>query len=300
MNENKDGRLNACVNNAPAADESVHETPLNDASETENTENTGNAENAEKKSERPLSMRRRLKAYAAEGGERVKPRLSLSDIWTYYKWHILIAVFFIAIFAVLITQAVTKEKFDVKVLYAGPAILTDDERNAVCEALSQQIDSDYNGDGKKNAELFDLILMSNEELSEMYNQGVSDYFLNPSTVKDNRETLSVNAVAGEYVIFMIDVDYYGSLYESGVFLTLDSLGVTSGTRYDDCSVYLSSLDIAKFYTAFSVFPDDTLVCVKRLSVNAKEKTALLWEENKRYFKIFTDFRLPEGFTPEGK
>lgn len=284
INENKDERLNADANNAPKTDESVTAPPLAEPPEAE-------------KSEKPLSMRRRLKAYAAEGGERVKPRLSPSDIWTYYKWHILIAVFFIVIFTVLITQALTKEKFDVKVLYAGPAILTDNERNAVCEALSQQIDGDYNGDGKKNAELFDLILMSNEELSEMYELGVSDYVLNPSVIQDNRETLSVNAMAGEYVIFMIDVDYYGSLYENGAFLTLDSLGVTSGTRYDDCSVYLKSLDIAKFYTAFDVFPDDTLICVKRLSVNAKEKMALLWEENKRYFKLFTDFKLPEGFTP---
>ena len=231
------------------------------------------------------------------GDGAVKKRFSLLDFWFYYKWHILIVLFFTVIFTTLIAQAVTKEKFDVRVLYAGPAVLTDTEKTAVCDALGQQIDADFNGDGKKNAEIFDLILMNNEELLAMYEKGVSDYFLNPSIISDNKETLSVNAMAGEYVIFLIDTEYYQTLHDNNVFIPLDDMGITGGQRYDECSVYLKSLDIARFYTAFNVFPDDTLICVKRLSSNTKKKYIPIWEENKRYFKLLTEFKLPEGFVP---
>ncbi len=230
-------------------------------------------------------------------GGAAKQRLSLLDVWFYYKWYILIALFFITIFTVLIVQSVTRERYDVRVLYAGPAVLSDTGRDAVRDAFSQQIDADYNGDGKISAELFDIILMNNDELKAMYESGVSDYFLNPSVIKDNQETLSVNAMAGDYVIFLIDVDYYKNLHDNGVFIPLDEMGITSGVRYDECSIYLNSLDVAKFYTAFNVFPTDTLICVKRLSANVKEKNIIIWEENKRYFKKITDFKLPEGFQP---
>ncbi len=226
-----------------------------------------------------------------------KNKLTLSDIWFYYKWHVLIVLFFVTIFTVLIVQTVTKEKFDVRMLYAGPVILSDENKTAITDALNQNIDSDYNGDGQKNSELFDLILMTNEEIKEMNDKGVDPYFLNPSFVNDNRETLAVNSMAGDYVIFLIDADYYQNLHDNGAFVTLDSMGITNGTRYDDCALYLNSLDFAKFYTAFHIFPDDTLICVKQLSLNAKNKAAMLWEQNKKYFKTLTEIKLPEGFVP---
>ena len=226
-----------------------------------------------------------------------KRSFSIKDIWFYYKWHILIVLFFVTVFSVLIGQSVTKEKFDVRILYAGPAVLSDAQRDAVKEAFSQQIDADYNGDGKKNAELFDLIIMNNEELQAQYEKGVSDYFLNPSIISDNKETLSVNAMAGEYTVFMIDVEYYKTLHDNGVFVPLSDLGVTEGQKYDECAIYLNSLDIAKFYTALNVFPADTLICVRRISATSSDKTVKAWEDSKNYFKLITDFKLPEGFIP---
>ena len=237
------------------------------------------------------------KSATASAETSAKRTFSPKDVWFYYKWHILIVLFFVTIFTVLIVQSVTKEKYDVRILYAGPTVLTDAQRDAVTDAFSQQIDADYNGDGKINAELFDIILMNTDELKAMYDKGVNDYFLNPSVIKDNQETLSVNAMAGEYVIFLIDADYYKNLHDNGIFIPLDEMGITSGTRYDECSLYLNSLDLAKFYTALNDFPADTLISVKRLSANVKEKNVIIWEENKRYFKLITDFKLPEGFTP---
>ena len=230
-------------------------------------------------------------------GTAVKRSFSLKDFWFYYKWYILIVLFFVTVFSVLIVQSVTKEKFDVRILYAGPAVLTDTQRESIKEAFSQQVDADYNGDGKKSAELFDLILMNNDELLAMYEKGVSDYFLNPTVIKDNKETLSVNAMAGDYIIFMIDVEYYKTLHDNGVFIPLGELGITEGQKYDECAIYLNSLDIAKFYTALNVFPADTLICVRRISATSSNKTVKLWEDNKNYFKLITDFKLPEGFVP---
>jgi hypothetical protein len=233
----------------------------------------------------------------ASGAMSVKVKLSLSDIWFYYKWHILIVLFFVVFISIMVVQMVTRDKFDVRVLYAGPVILSEETKTAVTDAIGQNISSDFNGDGEINSELFDLIIMNENELLSAYEKGISDYFLNPSVVKDNKETLSLNAMAGEYMIFLIDADYYAPLAENSSFETLDSMGVSAGKRYDEYALYLKSLDFAKFYTAFDVFPDDTLICVKRVSVNSKRKVIKSHESHKAFFKSITDFVLPKDFNP---
>jgi WD40 repeat protein len=36
---------------------------------------------------------------------------------------------------------------------------------------------------------------------------------------------------------------------------------------------------------------------KYFASGSRDKNVKIWEENKRYFKLITDFKLPEGFTP---
>ena len=77
-------------------------------------------------------------------------------------------------------------------------------------------------------------------------------------------------------------------------------------KYDDCSYYLNSLDFARFFTCFEGFPDDTLVCVRRMttaaSIKGQKKTQVAYDRHMDYYEALVGFKLPEGWDggAEGK
>lgn len=218
----------------------------------------------------------------------------LDNYWYHYKWHTLIVLFFAVVFTVLIVQMVSKPKFDIKVLYAGPAYIGDNESAAVTAALSQLLSSDYDGDGEKKVELYDLLIMNEEQLKEAMKK--DDFHLNVGKINENREALTVNAMAGEYLIYFIDISCYKELKDNSVFVPRADYGLEAGEAYDEYSVYLKSLDFAKFYTAFDVFPDTTLVCLKRVQIdeNGNGDLATSQKQHIEYLKDIAAFKAPEA------
>lgn len=229
----------------------------------------------------------------------------LENYWYHYKWHTLITLFFVVFISIMVGQMCSKEEDDVYVLYAGPFSLTDEKKTELASCFEQLMPEDYDGDGKKNVALLDILLMTDEELYEAYQNGYSALYLNESTVQSNQETLTVYAMAGDFVIFLIDADWYTNLHNVNAFVTIDELeelGVTfsgSAKRYDDCAYYLNSLDFARFFTAFDCFPEDTLVCVRRPAttsvIKGEEKSREVYDRQIAYFKELVAFELPQGF-----
>ena len=234
-----------------------------------------------------------------------KVKSKIYNFFYYYKWHILIALFFIAILTVLTVQMVTREKYDLRIMYAGNAILSDEDNTELCEAL-KQFGADYNGDGKITSEVFDLIIMNDEQLQKAYEEGQNPYFLNETTVQESRETFTFQSMAGEYALLFLSPDCYKLLKENGYVVPLDSFlepleeGETEPfTRYDDGAVYLNSLNISVFYSSFAKLPDDTLVCIKKVKTTGKgDSEAEINQKNHiEVFKKILMFELPEDFVP---
>ncbi len=223
----------------------------------------------------------------------------LSHFWDYYKWHTLIALFFAAVFFVLIVQMATREEHDIRIIYAGPAIIYDSQSAGICSAAQQIMPLDYDGDGEKRAALNHLIIMNEEELNKLLSDEQSPYTLNAQKINENRQTLTSYAYAGDFLIFMLSEECYAPLAEANAFVPLDSIGVTEGKRYDDSAVYLNSLDVSKFYADLGKLPEDTLVCLRRVRITSEgdSKQEKMFEHHKEFFKAFTDFKLPEGFEP---
>ncbi len=221
----------------------------------------------------------------------------ISHFWDYYKWHTLITVFFIAVFTILIVQMVTRESNDIKVMYAGPALISDTQSAEMSSAIQQLMPHDYDGDGEKRAVVNHLAIMTEDELKKALDNGLSAYTLNPQKINENKEVLTSNMYAGSFLIFMLSEDCYTPLAEKGAFVPLDVVGVTEGERYDDCAVYLSSLDASKFFSVFGALPEDTLLCLRKVRATNKgdSEQEKEFEYHKEVFKAFTDFKLPEGF-----
>ena len=234
----------------------------------------------------------------------------LENYWYHYKWHTLIVLFFVVVITIMVVQASSREDNDIYIIYAGPELISDAKREEIKEDFAQRMTEDYDGDGVKSVDFMDIILMNGEELKQAYADGANQYFLNEGTVEQNKETLSVQAMAGDYVIFLIDPEWYTDLHKASAFVTFDELAelgfpsAEGAKRYDDCAYYLNTMNFAKFFTCFESFPTDTLVCVRRLTtasvLKGDKKSRAMYERHMDYYTDLLSFKLPEGYEPEGE
>ena len=233
-----------------------------------------------------------------------KFKSKLANFVYYYKWHMLIALFFVVVLSVLIFQMCTQDKYDVKVMYAGPAIVSDTSNAEIQNVLSAR-GNDYDKNGKVSALLYDLVIMSEDELYAAYDKGYQPTVLNNGIINENRKTFSFHALADEFFLMLLSPECYEILYTNDRLVPLDTMGIAlDGTplydaRYDDCGLYLHDLDFAKFYTAFSVLPEDTIGCVKKVAkTEKKNSTAEISQKNHiNFFKEMAEFKLPPDYVP---
>ena len=227
----------------------------------------------------------------------------LSNYWYHYKWHTLVALFFTVFITVMIVQMASRGKEDISIMYAGPEIISDTQRDAIADVFEQIMPKDYDGNGNKSVDFMDIILLNHEQLKQAYADGANQHFLNEGTIQNNKETLSVQARAGDYVIFIIGEEWYRDLYNGDSFLTFDEqaalgIDISHGERYDNCAYKLHSLEFAKFYTQFESFPEDSLVCIRRKSavsaIKGAEKAQKHYDRHIEYFNALLSFTAPTG------
>ncbi len=227
-----------------------------------------------------------------------KLKEKLENFWYYYKWHTLIAVFFIFVIVVMITQMVGREEHDIKILYAGPYMISDNASNELASTVEQLMPKDCDGDGEKNAAINHILIMTDEELKAAYDTGYSAFLLNAEKMNDNRDTLTAYAYAGDFLIFFLDERLYIPLRDAGAFVALDDFGITKGQRYDEYAVYLDSLEAAKFFTCFQGFPEDTVVALRRIVADkngvSREEDVKSQQDHMEFFKALTEFVSPEA------
>jgi len=212
----------------------------------------------------------------------------------HYKWHILIALFFTVVITVMTVQMCTRDEHDISVMYAGPAVITDSQNAAIESALGKLV-KDNDGDGKVEALLYDLVIMSDTELSAAYDKGYSTSALNADTIREAKDAFQMNILSDDNFLLMLSPERYNVMLENGALERLDDIGV-GGVRYSDYAVRLCDIEFARFYTAFSVFPKVTLICFKRISeVNAdKQKVILRRKQSIELFSELLAFKVPDG------
>ena len=213
----------------------------------------------------------------------------------------LIIAFFVSVISVMVHQMVTREEYDIRIMYAGQKIFSEAELTAVPDALTQ-LGEDYDGNGVKNAQMFDLIIMTDEELQEAYKKGYNPYYLNGATVNENRETLTFHAMANEFTLLFLSPENYNLLRKHNLLVPLASIGYDEelpSAAIDDYAVLLKDLDASIFFTGIGCFPEDTVMCIKRISESkdGKSKADKLQADHIDLFKKIVAFELPDDYVP---
>ena len=203
-----------------------------------------------------------------EGKEvNLKVSAKLENFWYHYKWHTVIALFLIVFITVCTLQMCQRESYDVYVMYAGGGNLDRTSQNGdlpeyvkAQNSLSGYSD-DYNGDGEVNPLILSLFIPSDEEIAKIESSGGS---VNYGQIQDNTKTLSQNMLMSEYYVCLFSkavFDEYNKTHGAFMPLSMYAPQDSDIRYYNECAVYLSSLEIYK-KEGFSSLPEDTVVCIR--------------------------------------
>ncbi len=244
---------------------------------------------------------RRLRALGQN--EEARPAIEVSHVgfwenfWYHYKWPTILTVIGVAVAVVCILQLLGKESPDVYVMYAGPGYLTSHEAEDVRSAF-RQIMEDYNGDGERGVMLTDINYLSPEQIAEKKAKAEAegvDLIIDNSGNAAAYERFETEIMAGESVVLLLDPALYGFVKKSGALMPLSEiLDAVPEYALDDTGIRLADTPFAQYFTAMSVFPEDTVLCVRALTamsaLKGRSRTERLYGYHLDFFGKLTAFK----------
>ena len=198
----------------------------------------------------------------------VEPVSFWENFWYHHKWKTIIITFVAVLLIVCFAQMETQDKADVYFMYAGPGFLTANEARRMQDAV-KQIMPDYNEDGEKGVFLADFNYLNAEQIAEKKAQaleeGVDLTFDNYGNA-NVYEQYEMEVIAGESVIYILDPALYETVKKAGGLMPLaEVLGELPAEAVDETGIRLADLKFARFFTAMNVFPEDSVLCIRRVS-----------------------------------
>ncbi len=202
----------------------------------------------------------------------------IENFWYHYKWQTIIAVFFAVTFAICITQCAKNSEADAMIMYAGNYAVPDDYKATALEGIMSE---DYNGDGEKRVDVFQLVLNIVEKGGEY------EYY---DAVGQNEELqrLEIEFYTGQSVIYILHPFIYGQ-YRNIMVPISDVIGDTAlpeGALYDDKALRLSALP-AYAETTLGFYPEECVLCIRSIRTQdnlvSKRDDVGYYEANRRFF-----------------
>lgn len=211
----------------------------------------------------------------------------IENFWYHYKWHTIVGLFVAILATTMIVQLVQREKYDIRIVYAGDFIIEEgDGENAVLlsdfpeamdnisKAFEGFIKDDLNGDGKKNAITHGEYLLSPEREAELRKQAQDksietnqqwQFNYSSSDRTESSENVGVLISTGEAIICIMDSYSYQTFGADGAFARLeDVLGYLPDSAIDECAVRLKDTAFGKhFEKTFECLPEDTVLCIRK-------------------------------------
>ena len=203
----------------------------------------------------------------------------LENFFYHYKWHTIIAAFFVFILALCVFQTCKKTSYDAYIMYAGGKNLRtmeEGETESTFVILYKTMGfyvGDYDEDGEKNVSFSDIFLPSADEIKKLEEEGNAPYTL----LGDNDELFRNNMLSGNYYVCLLSEYLFNewTKNDNNPFVSITDYlpegakianveGEDGYRLASDCGVYLSSTPL-KDEPGFKYLPDDTIICLRKFS-----------------------------------
>ena len=222
------------------------------------------------------------------------------NFWYHHKWKTIGIAILTVIIMICTLQMCTKEPYDVYLLYTGPAFFSANETRSAQDAL-KQIMPDYNEDGHTGVMLtafnYQNEKQNNDRLAQAEAAGVEmtvDYVANAALLQQ----FDFEVMSGESVIYLLDPALYETVKMAGGLIPLSEIFETVPTSaIDEYGIRFSETDLYKTFSALSFCPEDTVLCIRRVSTMAifkgKTKTERMHAYHVDLFTRMVTFTAPE-------
>lgn len=228
-----------------------------------------------------------------------------ANFWYHNKVKILISAFFIFMITVATVQYASREKPDITMLYAGPDYISPREAEAVCRVI-ETVTGDINGDGKALAALNSMVFMTDDQAEKFKAQAAEageEAALDMAANKKTSERFTYEVFGAGSSICLLARSQYEYVVQEGGFVPLVELfdAPVSGA-IDEYGVLLCETKLYEFYDALHVFPEDTVIAMRKMSTipsfAGKQKAEREYENNRKTVKKLMDFEYPAGYIPK--
>ena len=204
----------------------------------------------------------------------------LDNFWYHYKWPTIIAAFFAVVFAVCISQMITRESYDIYVRYVGNAVITDIQYKDMENSL-ELTSGDVNGDGEKAANFAQVPYVSDDD--NPYKNDIN---------AGAKETMS-GMIVQPYYIYIMDKGAYEHFKGQNIYTPLDQIFSedVSDIAFDECAIYFKETEFYKNSPGMEWVKDDTVIVLKvapyeSIITGSKRENELKAFENHK--KVFID------------
>lgn len=197
------------------------------------------------------------------------------NFWYHHKWKVIVIGFFAITLLICTMQMCSREEPDAYIMYAGPYKFGQTDTRSFESAFSAIMD-DRNGDNKTHAELVDIYILSDEQITGELAKMEADGELavvNYEMFASNREMFDQQILAGDTVICLLDPHLYESVFvlddngemQSGFMPLAEVLGYTPEYAVDAYSVRIGDTPMGEYFTVLQGLDEDTRLCVRQLS-----------------------------------
>ena len=192
------------------------------------------------------------------------------NLWYHYKAPILIFIGFALIFAVGITQMVRNKKADVFVLFAGAVTFDSDSAAAAEDALSSLASADGTTHVARFTTLFyvsdEKAAAASEEAKKKNEWSPLERYAKSQENRDAYAAFSNNMLAGDSVICLLDPYLFETIRDAGGLMKLEEVvGYRPEGSIDEYGIPAVLVEFFGKNKAFSSLPDDTVLCIRRVS-----------------------------------
>ncbi len=215
--------------------------------------------------------------------EILKPKTfkeKVENFFYHYKFQFFAGVFAVFFLAVMLTQMLGRDKFDYVIMYAGPKVLISDE-SLMTQSLTM-LAQDVDGNGEINISINDIVILSPEEQQQAKEAGSE---INPENYSEAMQNYEAQLLAGDSYICLLSPYMYEQGHDSGRFCELSDIFGKNipESAYDNCAILLSDTDFS-LMPGFENLPDDTLLCMKKLSEVSDSDSKHIFNASEMLFK----------------